>query len=230
MQTNSGTLYVVATPIGHAGEITYRAVEVLSHVDLIVCEERKVASRLLKGLEIPKPLVELNEHNEEEMVNEILLKLIAGQDLALISDCGTPVFSDPGRKLLEILYGSGIPVVPVSGPSSLMSAISVCPFDLKQFFFLGFLPPQTDKRRQVLQRYSSSLNPLILMDTPYRMVKLLDEVATAFGKKQVIFLATDLTLPSERVFLGEVQEVQAQIGQRKAEFILIIDKPQRRRT
>ena len=230
MPTNTGTLYVVATPIGLAGEITYRAVAVLSQVDLIVCEERKVASRLLKGLEISKPLVELNEHNEDDMVNEVLLKLITGHDLALISDCGTPVFSDPGRKLLEILYGSGVPVVPVSGPSSLMSAISVCPFDLKQFFFLGFLPPQTDKRRQVLQRYSSSLNPLILMDTPYRMVKLLDEVATAFGKKQVIFLATDLTLPSERVFLGEVQEVQAQIGQRKAEFILIIANPQRRRT
>lgn len=230
MPTNTGTLYVVATPIGHAGEITYRAVAVLSQVDLIVCEERKVASRLLKGLEISKPLVELNEHNEDEMVNEVLLKLIAGHDLALISDCGTPVFSDPGRKLLEIIYGSGIPVVPISGPSSLMTAISICPFNLKQFFFLGFLPPQTDKRRLVLQRYSSSPDPLILMDTPYRMAKLLDEVATAFGKKQVIFLATDLTLPSERVYLGEVQEVQAKVAKRKAEFILIIDKPERRRS
>ncbi len=230
MPVKPGTLFVVATPIGHPGEITSRAIEVLSDVELIICEERKVASRLLKQLDISKPLMELNEHNEDEMVEQVLLKLLDGQNLALISDCGTPVFSDPGRKLLEIMYGSNIPVVPVSGPSSLMTAISVCPFDLRQFLFLGFLPPQTEQRKQVLQRHSNSTDPLILMDTPYRMAKLLDEVANAFGKKQTIFLATDLTLPSERIYIGEVQEIQAKVQQRKAEFILIIEKNQRRRS
>jgi len=229
MQKNPGTLFVVATPIGHLGEITSRAIEVLSQVDLIICEERKVASRLLKSLDISNPLIELNEHNEAEMVEQVLLKLYEGQNLALISDCGTPVFSDPGRKLLEIMYGSEIPVVPVSGPSSLMTAISVCPFDLKQFYFLGFLPPQTEQRKQVLMRHTSTQEALILMDTPYRMAKLLEEVASAFGKKQNIFLATDLTLPTERIFIGEVQEIQAKVQQRKAEFILIIEKTQRRR-
>jgi len=229
MPKSPGTLFVVATPIGHPGEITSRAIEVLSQVDLIICEERKIASRLLKQLDIAKPLMELNEHNEAEMVEQVLLKLLDGQSLALISDCGTPVFSDPGRKLLEIMYGSEIPVVPVSGPSSLMTAISVCPFDLKQFHFLGFLPPQTDQRKQVLMRHSSSQEALILMDTPYRMAKLLDEVAVAFGKKQIIFLATDLTLPSEKIYIGEVQEIQVKVQQRKAEFILIIEKTQRRR-
>lgn len=229
MPVKPGTLFVVATPIGHPGEITSRAIEVLSDVELIICEERKVASRLLKQLDISKPLMELNEHNEDEMVEQVLMKLLAGQNLALISDCGTPVFSDPGRKLLEIMYGSNIPVVPVSGPSSLMTAISVCPFDLRQFLFFGFLPPQTEQRKQVLQRHSSSTDAIILMDTPYRMAKLLDEVASAFGKKQTIFLATDLTLPSERIYIGEVQEIQAKVRQRKAEFILIIEKNQRRR-
>lgn len=229
MPENKGTLFVVATPIGHTGEITSRAIEVLSQVDMIICEERKVASRLLKGLEISKPLLELNEHNEAEMVEQVLLKLMDGQNLALISDCGTPVFSDPGRKLLEIMYGSNIPVVPVSGPSSLMTAISVCPFDLRQFHFLGFLPPQTEQRKLVLQRHSNSEEVLILMDTPYRMAKLLEEVSIAFGKKQVVFLATDLTLPSERIYIGEVQEIQAKVQQRKAEFILVIEKTQRRR-
>jgi len=230
MPVDRGTLFVVATPIGHPGEITSRAIDVLSDVKLIICEERKVASRLLKQLDISKPLMELNEHNEDEMVEQVLLKLLDGQNLALISDCGTPVFSDPGRKLLEIMYGSNIPVVPVSGPSSLMTAISVCPFDLRQFHFLGFLPPQTEQRKLVLQRHSNSTDPLILMDTPYRMAKLLDEVANAFGKKQTIFLATDLTLPSERIYIGEVQEIQAKVQQRKAEFILIIEKNQRRRS
>lgn len=229
MPKNPGTLFVVATPIGHSGEITSRAIEVLTQVDLIVCEERKVASRLLKQQGLTKPLLELNEHNEAEMVEQVLLKLLEGKNLALISDCGTPVFSDPGRKLLEIIYGSQVPVVPVSGPSSLMTAISVCPFDLRQFQFLGFLPPQTEQRKLVLQRHSSSQEALILMDTPYRMSKLLDEVSAAFGKKQTIFLATDLTLPTEKIYIGEAQEIQAKVQQRKAEFILIIEKNQRRR-
>lgn len=230
MPGNTGRLYIVATPIGHPDEITYRAVEVLSQVNLIICEERKVASRLLKKLEISKPLLELNEHNEDEMVDQVLMKLAEGQDLALISDCGTPVFSDPGRKLLELMYGSGIKVIPISGPSSLMTAISVCPFDLRQFYFLGFLPPKTEQRKIILQRHNNSTDALILMDTPYRMAKLLDEVSSAFGKNQTIFLATDLTLPSEQIFLGSVQEIQAKVGKRKAEFILIIQKNQRRRS
>jgi 16S rRNA (cytidine1402-2'-O)-methyltransferase len=156
--------------------------------------------------------------------------LLEGQNLALISDCGTPVFSDPGRKLLEIMYGSGIEVIPVSGPSSLMTAISVCPFDLRQFLFLGFLPPKTEERKIVLQRHSNSSEAIILMDTPYRMAKLLDEVASVFGSKQTIFLATNLTLPSEKIYLGSVQEIQAKVQQRKAEFILIIEKSNWRRS
>lgn len=230
MLNNQGILYIVATPIGHPDEITLRALDILKQVDSIICEERKVASRFLKGIEISKPLYELNEHNEAEMVNDVLIKLLDGQNLALISDCGTPVFSDPGRKLLEIMYGSGIQVIPISGPSSLMTAISICPFDLKQFLFLGFLPPKTEQRKIALQRHNNSTEALILMDTPYRMGKLLGEVASVFGNKQNIFLATDLTLPTEKVYLGPVQEVQAKVQQRKAEFILIIEKSNRRRS
>lgn len=229
MITQPGKLYVVATPIGHPGDLTARAIQVLSQVDTILCEERKVASRLLKQLEINKPMLELNEHNEEQIIQEILLKLIQGQNMALISDCGTPVFSDPGRGLLEILYPAGIQVLPIPGASSLVAAISICPFDLKQFLFLGFLPPKTEQRRDILSRYTNSAEALILMDTPYRLAKLLAEVAAAFGKNRTIFLAVDLTLPSEKVYLGSVQEVQQEVQNRKAEFILIIDKSSRRR-
>lgn len=224
----AGKLLIVATPIGNTGDITQRAIDALSSVDTILCEERKVASRLLKQLGISKPLVELNEHNEEQMVNEVLLKLTEGQNLALISDCGTPVFSDPGRTVLEMLYGAGIEVSPIPGPSSLIAAISICPFDLRQFRFLGFLPPKTEQRKIALQRQNNTENALILMDTPYRMAKLLEEVASTYGKNQQIFLATDLTLPSEKVYLGPVQEVQKKVQNRKAEFILIIEKKPRR--
>lgn len=224
----SGKLYIVATPIGNTGDITQRALETLNQVDAILCEERKVAARLLKQLEVKKPLIELNEHNEEQMVHEVLLKLTQGQNMALMSDCGTPVFSDPGRILLEILYGAEIEVTPVPGASSLIAAISICPFDLRQFQFLGFLPPKTEQRKYALQRHNNNENALILMDTPYRMAKLLEEVANAFGKNQNIFLATDLTLPSEKIYLGPVQEIQNKVQNRKAEFILIIEKRNRR--
>jgi len=122
-----------------------------------------------------------------------------------------------------------IQVVPVPGASSLMAALSLCPFDMETFTFLGFLPPKTEQRSAVLQKYKLSDNPIILMDTPYRLGKLLDEVSTTFGRQQQIFLALDLTLPSESTYLGTVQDVAAQVKARKAEFILILDRPQRRR-
>jgi len=225
-----GKLFIVATPIGNPQDITLRAIETLKTVDAVICEERKDGSRLLKQLEITgKPLIELNEHNEGDMIQQVLIDLMNGKNMALVSDCGTPVFSDPGKQLLRLMSEMRIQVVPVPGASSLMAAISLCPFDMENFTFLGFLPPKTEQRSAVLQKYKLSDNQIILMDTPYRLGKLLDEVSTTFGRQQQIFLALDLTLPSEATYLGTVQDVAAQVKARKAEFILILDRPQRRR-
>ena len=224
----AGKLYVVATPIGNAGDITTRAIETLAHADVILCEEHRNGSRLLKSLGIAKPLLELNEHNEAERIQEVLLMLAQGQTLALISDCGTPVFSDPGKKLLQLLYEMNIAVTPLPGASSLMAALSVCPFDLEEFLFIGFLPVKTDQRQKKLSQLKYSNYPLVLMDTPYRMQRLLQEVQQSFGKKQNIFLACDLTMPEERLYLGPVDEILTRIQNRKAEFILILDRPQKK--
>lgn len=224
----AGKLYVVATPIGNAGDITTRAIETLAHADVILCEEHRNGSRLLKSLGIAKPLLELNEHNEAERIQEVLLMLAQGQTLALISDCGTPVFSDPGKKLLQLLYEMNIPVTPLPGASSLMAALSVCPFDLEEFLFIGFLPVKTDQRQKRLSQLKYSNYPLVLMDTPYRMQRLLQEVQQSFGKKQNIFLACDLTMPEEHLYLGPVDEILPRIQNRKAEFILILDRPQKK--
>lgn len=225
-----GNLFVVATPIGNTQDITLRAIETLRSVDAVICEERKDGSRLLKQLEIKgKPLIELNEHNESDMIQQILIDLMNGKNMALISDCGTPVFSDPGKQLLKLMAEMRIKVVPIPGASSLMAALSLCPFDMETFMFLGFLPPKTEQRSAVLQKHKISDSPIILMDTPYRLTKLLDEVSKTFGHQQQIFLALDLTLPSEAAYLGTVQDVAAQVQGRKAEFILILDRPQRRR-
>ena len=224
-----GKLFIVATPIGNPQDITLRAINILGSVDAVICEERKDGSRLLKQLDITgKPLIELNEHNEGDMIQQILIDMMNGMNMALVSDCGTPVFSDPGKKLLKLMAEMRIKVVPVPGASSLTAALSLCPFDMENFTFLGFLPPKTEQRAAVLQKYKLSDNPIILMDTPYRLVKLLDEVNKTFGRQQQIFLALDLTLPSEATFLGSIQDVAAQVQGRKAEFILILDRPQRR--
>lgn len=225
-----GILFIVATPIGNVQDITLRAIETLRSVDAVICEERKDGSRLLKQLQImDKPLIELNEHNESDMIQQILIELMNGKNMALISDCGTPVFSDPGKQLLKLMAEMRIKVVPIPGASSLMAALSLCPFDMETFTFLGFLPPKTEHRSAVLQKYKSSDSPIILMDTPYRLTKLLDEVSKTFGRQQQIFLALDLTLPSEATYIGTVQDIAARIQARKAEFILILDRPQRRR-
>ena len=224
----AGKLYVVATPIGNAGDITTRAIEKLAHADVILCEEHRNGSRLLKSLGIAKPLLELNEHNEAERIQEVLLMLAQGQTLALISDCGTPVFSDPGKKLLQLLYEMNIPVTPLPGASSLMAALSVCPFDLEEFLFIGFLPVKTDQRQKKLSQLKYSNYPLVLMDTPYRLQRLLQEVQQSFGKKQNIFLACDLTMPEEHLYLGPVDEILMRIQNRKSEFILILDRPQKK--
>ncbi len=225
-----GTLFIVATPIGNPQDITLRAIDTLRSVDAVICEERKDGSKLLKQLAINgKTLIELNEHNESDMIQQVLIDLMNGKNMALISDCGTPVFSDPGKQLLKLMSEMRIRVTPVPGVSSLTAALSLCPFDMETFLFLGFLPPKTEQRSAVLQKFKSNDSPIILMDTPYRLAKLLDEISKVFGRQQKIFLACDLTLPTEAIFMGPVQEIVAQVTGKKAEFILILDRPQRRR-
>jgi 16S rRNA (cytidine1402-2'-O)-methyltransferase len=219
-----GTLYIVAVPIGNSDDITLRAIRILQQADEIVCEELAAAARLLKSLGITKPLISLNEHNEHTQADGILQKLLGGSTLALISDAGTPLFSDPGRYLLKKLAGTDIQTIPVPGPSSLTAALCACSFEMKQFLFAGFLNRERPKRILELQQYARSGLPVVLMDTPYRMMALLEDVKTVFGPRQEIFLASDMTQPTERFYRGTVQTVLKRIDKRKSEFILILDR------
>jgi 16S rRNA (cytidine1402-2'-O)-methyltransferase len=218
-----GTLYIVATPIGHPDDITLRAIEVLKQADAVICEEYKPGTTLLKKLGIQgKELILLNEHNEPEMAADLLMRLLNGQTLALFSDCGTPVFSDPGHYLIQLAASSGVKVSPVPGPSSLMAALSILDFHLERFIFGGFLPRDPDTRRKVLTHYRSLKMPVVVMDTPYRLGTLLEDVSKVFGKGFWVTVAFDLTLPTETIYRGEVDNVRKQVGSRKGEFILII--------
>jgi 16S rRNA (cytidine1402-2'-O)-methyltransferase len=218
-----GHLFIVAIPIGHPEDITLRAIKTLQECDGVICEELREGSTLLKKLGIhAKELVILNEHNELTHGPEIISRLLDNQSFALISDCGTPVFADPGHSLIKQAVDSGIRVIPVPGPSSLITALSLLDFKLEQFVFGGFLPRDPIRRRQELQRLRSFRMPVVLMDTPYRLVALLEDVDQIFGSSNRVTLACDLTLPTEQVFRGAISEVRSSTGQKKAEFILIV--------
>ena len=219
----TGNLYIVATPIGNPADITLRALEVLKSVDAIICEETRQGSTLMKRLGIvPKELISLNEHNEPEQAADIVMRLFNMENLALISDCGTPVFADPGHYLVQQAVDVGIPVIPIPGPSSLMAALSVLEFNMTRFVFGGFLPREADLRRRELHRLHGLGMPVVLMDTPYRLETLLEDVAKTFGKGQPVTLACDLTMGSEKIYRGTINEVRQQVGKRKSEFILVI--------
>lgn len=217
-----GRLFVVAVPIGHPKDITLRAIEVLQSVAAVICEEYREGSTLLAKLGIQNELIVVNEHNEKSESLRVVELLSQGKSLALISDCGTPVFADPGQFLLRTVLQAGLSVVPIPGPSSLTAALSVCDFPMEQFVFGGFLPREKDRRRRELERLREMNLPVILMDTPYRMVSLLEDVAQVFGAKQRVMLACDLTLPSERIYRGEIGAVLKQLEKRKSEFVLIL--------
>lgn len=223
--TSSGKLFIVATPIGNWGDITLRAIDTLKSVDGVICEELREGSTLMKRLEIePKELITLNEHNEAEKAMDLIVRMHKGESFALVSDGGTPVFADPGHFLIRQATELGVRVVPVPGPSSLMAALSVLDFKLDQFVFGGFLPRDPDQRRQELTRLRNMRMMVVLMDTPYRLGSLLEDIAKTFGKGQKITLVMDITLPSEIIMRGPVGELAHQVGKRKAEFILIVEK------
>ena len=223
MTIEKGKLYVVATPIGNPRDITLRAMDVLQEVDAVICEEQREGSTLLKKLGINKEILLVNEHNEPEMGPLIAQRmLLQNHSLALISDCGTPVFADPGASLIAHLTEMGIQIVPIPGASSLMAALSVLDFKLDRFLYVGFLPREKEERRKALRYVRNLRIPIIIMDAPYRLVAVLDDVAAAFGDGAPVTLCIDLTMPSESILRGPLKEISRRIGQRKGEFVLLV--------
>jgi 16S rRNA (cytidine1402-2'-O)-methyltransferase len=218
MDKKAGTLFIVATPIGNSEDITFRALDTLRAVNGVICEEYKPGSTLLKKYNLgEKELIQLNEHNEAEKAGELLPRLLNGESFALISDCGTPVFSDPGAYLIQLAASSGIRVSP-------MAALSLLDTKITSFYFAGFLPRDPEQRRRELTRCRSLHTPVVVMDTPYRLTALLEDVSKTFGRGQWILIAFDLTLPTEKVYRGEVGDVLKEIGGKKGEFVLVIGR------
>jgi 16S rRNA (cytidine1402-2'-O)-methyltransferase len=217
-----GRLYIVATPIGNPRDITLRALDILQEVDAVICEEYREGSTLLKRLGVSKEIIELNEHNESEVTPQITMRLHQNQALALISDCGTPVFADPGATLIHRLVEEGIQVVPIPGPSSLMATLSIMDFKLDRFIYAGFLPRDREERKRALKHLRTTRFPIVLMDAPYRLGALLDDLQAVYGPAVKITLAMDITLPNEMIFRGTLAEARKSLSGRKSEFVLIV--------
>jgi 16S rRNA (cytidine1402-2'-O)-methyltransferase len=221
----AGVLYLVATPIGNVQDMTLRALDVLRSVDLVVCEERREGDRLLKHFEIGKPLETLNEHNEAAATHTILEILRAGKSVALVSDCGTPVFSDPGQMLVRSATDAGVRVVPIPGASSLMPALTVTGFPIDQFLYYGWLSPKKERRRSELRQLQHERRTIVLMETPYRLGALLRDLAETFGESRRCCLAFNLTLPGEKIFHGTAAGLYRELGPKelKGEFVIVIE-------
>ena len=220
-----GKLYLVSTPIGNYEDITIRALNILKSVDFIICEEFKDARRMLSFYQIEKELISLNEHNEKDVVDDLLLRLLEGKTAALISDCGTPLFSDPGHLFVALLISQKIQVIPVPGANSLLPALIGSGFDFEKFYYYGWLSPNKEERRQQLYKLKSIKEVIVILDTPYRLRQLLGDVVKVMGKHLRAVVAFQLTMDGERFYRGTTADLLqiAEDKKLKGEFVLLIE-------
>jgi 16S rRNA (cytidine1402-2'-O)-methyltransferase len=222
----SGTLYVVATPIGNLEDITLRALRVLREVDQIACEDTRQTRKLLDRHGISKPLVSYYEHNEQARAEELLGALEAGKNIALVSDAGTPLIADPGYRLVEQARARSVTVSPIPGPSALVSALSASGLPTDSFFFGGFLPAKKTQRRKTLEALKDFPATLVFYEAPHRIIEALEDIAEVLGPRRVS-LARELTKIHEEFIAGQAAEVREVLSKRpsiKGEITLMIGK------
>jgi 16S rRNA (cytidine1402-2'-O)-methyltransferase len=220
----TGTLYLVSTPIGNEEDISLRALRILREADIVVCEEFKEGRRLLAKFEIKKPLETLNEHNEHASTRWILDRLHEGKNVAVISDTGTPVFSDPGHFLVHEAIAANLRIVPIPGANSLLPALIVSGFTIDNFLFFGWFSPKKDVRRRELQSLRGEKRTVAVMEAPYRLLPLLKDIVDVLGEKRDLCVAFDLTMPTEEIKRGKAREVLDYFsGKTKVgEFVIVI--------
>ncbi|QEP44132.1 16S rRNA (cytidine(1402)-2'-O)-methyltransferase [Ectothiorhodospiraceae bacterium BW-2] len=226
VKVDAATVYIVATPIGNLGDITLRALEVLRQVDCIAAEDTRHSLRLLHHYAINRPLLALHQHNENSAAAQLLKRLLAGESVALISDAGTPLISDPGVRLLQQLHQHRLKVVPIPGPSALTTALSVAAIDTTHFCFYGFLAAKAGQRRQQLQQLADREEALVFYESPHRILDSLTDMADIFGASRLAVVARELTKRYETVLHGSLEQLQQQLRldseQQRGEFVILI--------
>ena len=223
----AGTLYVVATPIGNLADLSPRALETLRTVAAICAEDTRHTRQLLAHFGVERPLLALHQHNEDEVAERLVARLANGDSLALVSDAGTPLVSDPGYRLVRAARAAGIRVSPVPGASALVAALSVAGLASDRFAFEGFLPAKAGARRERLQALAGETRTLIFYEASHRIVEALDDAIAAFGATRRAVLARELTKLFETVLDGDLANLRAAVdadpNQRKGEFVLLVE-------
>jgi 16S rRNA (cytidine1402-2'-O)-methyltransferase len=222
----SAQLFVVATPIGHLDDITYRAIEVLKSVKLIAAEDTRTSAQLLKHFNINTPLTACHDHNESNKIDQLIEKLLAGENMALISDAGTPLISDPGFKFVRAAQDKGIQVVPVPGACAAIAALSSVGLPSDRFSFEGFLPSRQSQRLIHLNRLKDETQTMIIYEAPHRILECVKDMAEVFGADRPVGFAREITKTFEtikKMTLGELVEfIQNDSNQQKGEIVLVI--------
>jgi 16S rRNA (cytidine1402-2'-O)-methyltransferase len=220
-----GILYVVATPIGNLGDLTRRAIDVLSDVDVIASEDTRVTRRLLSHFNIENRCISYHDNNEQYRSEELVKSLIDGNSVALVSDAGTPCISDPGYRIVNLAKQSGIEVVSVPGPSAVTAALSISGLPTDHFFFEGFLPKK--KGRQTRFQFLSSLEAsIVVYESPMRIIKTLNDISAFMGDTRIVSVCREITKRFEEVFMGTVVQAIGYFSQKnpKGEFVIVIAK------
>ena len=226
-----GTLYIVSTPIGNMEDITLRALRILKEVDLIAAEDTRRTGLLLKHFEIQTPLTSYFEGNELKKRGYILSKLKEDKNIALVSDAGTPGISDPGFRLIQLAIENQISIVPIPGPSAVITALSVSGLPTDAFLFQGFLPHKSKKRRDLLKELEEVRETLIFYESPHRISETLRDIFDILGDREIV-LTRELTKVYEEIIRGMVSEILKQVGDRtlKGEITLVISGKTRKFT
>ena len=223
----SGTLYVVATPIGNLGDMSYRAVQQLEAADLILAEDTRHTRRLLDQFGLDRPLRSLHEHNERKQVDAVVGWLLEGQSIALVSDAGTPLISDPGYVLVRAARAEGISVTGAPGPCAAVMALSISGLATDSFVFEGFLPARQQARQKHLQGLVSESRTLVFYESSHRIVESLNAMVEVLGEDRPTVVARELTKAFETVYTGTLARVAAEVDEDpngcRGEFVVVVE-------
>ena len=223
----AGTLYVVSTPIGNLEDLTYRAVRVLSEADLIACEDTRHSQKLLNHYGIKAKTVSYHEHNERDRAEELIEQLKSGLDVAIVSDAGTPGISDPGFRVVRMALEAGLKVVPIPGPTALVSALVASGLPSDEFFFAGFLPARSGARRSRLAELAGIPSTLVFYEAPHRMAASLKDAREILGEREAV-VARELTKLHEEIVRGLLSDLADKFsaGDRepRGEMVVVVDR------
>ena len=227
MNKNSGTLYIVSTPIGNLDDITFRAIELLNNVDICASEDTRVSKRLFKKYNINTKLISYHKFSEKTKLNFFVSQLKSGKDVALISDAGTPLISDPGSYLVDAAISNSIDVIPIPGVTSIIAALSVSGFNIDNFTFYGFFPRKEKDKNKVINKIAISSSPSIIFESGKRLLKFIDYMSVKLEANRQIMIAREISKMHETFYRGNLKDIKNLIADdqfgEKGEFVIIVD-------